>query len=113
MKVLVCGGRTYGDGNAISVELSSIPDGPHVLIHGGCTGADTLASRIARELGWRVVQYEADWSLGASAGPRRNQLMLDHNPDIGLVIAFGGGSGTADMVKRAKKAGLAVRQVTP
>jgi UDP-N-acetylmuramoylalanine-D-glutamate ligase len=55
--------------------------------------------------------YPADWKLhGKSAGHIRNQQMLDESkPDI--VIAFPGGRGTANMIKRAKKAGVEVFQV--
>jgi ABC-type Fe3+-hydroxamate transport system substrate-binding protein len=43
---------------------------------------------------------------GPSAGPIRNGRMLEYKPD--LVIAFPGGRGTANMVKQARKAGIAV-----
>jgi hypothetical protein len=48
---------------------------------------------------------------GKAAGPIRNQRMIDEGkPD--LVIAFPGGRGTADMVSRAKKAGIPVQEIT-
>ena len=40
----------------------------------------------------------------------RNQEMIDEGQP-GFVIAFPGGRGTADMKRRAKKAGLPVREV--
>ena len=46
---------------------------------------------------------------GRSAGPIRNQAMLDEGrPD--LVVAFPGHHGTADIVRRARAAGIKVRQ---
>jgi hypothetical protein len=46
------------------------------------------------------------------AGPERNQRMLDANPEIERVLAFHNdlarSRGTADMVRRALKAGLPV-----
>jgi predicted Rossmann-fold nucleotide-binding protein len=40
----------------------------------------------------------------------RNQRMIDEGkPD--LVVAFPGGSGTADMVRRAKRASIEVMEV--
>lgn len=50
----------------------------------------------------------ADWSkYGKAAGPMRNQKMLDeYKPD--LVVALPGGRGTADMVSRARVAGVEV-----
>jgi predicted Rossmann fold nucleotide-binding protein DprA/Smf involved in DNA uptake len=38
----------------------------------------------------------------AEAGPRRNRLMLSENQDA-LVIAFKGGTGTANCVKIARE----------
>jgi UDP-N-acetylmuramoylalanine-D-glutamate ligase len=54
--------------------------------------------------------YPAKWDLhGKSAGPIRNQQMLDTGVD--LVIAFPGGKGTAHMVSIAKKAGVKVVEI--
>lgn len=49
---------------------------------------------------------------GKAAGPIRNQHMIDTaKPD--LVVSFPGGAGTADMVRRAKAAGVRVIEVEP
>ena len=54
----------------------------------------------------------ADWDqFGRWTGPKRNKEMLErYGPD--LVLAFEGGKGTADMVKQAQAAGVAVRSVS-
>jgi hypothetical protein len=106
MRVLVCGGRDWRDAGAIRRILTQMI--PHVVITGGCRGADALAAEIAQDLGLGVKVIEADWEqYGRAAGPIRNQLMIDEGkPD--LVIAFPGGRGTADMVSRAKAAGVRV-----
>ncbi len=107
--VLVCGGRDYADRDFMREVLTSARDeGFDQLIHGGASGADELARQVGFSLGFRVVCYSADWVKdGRAAGPIRNQRMLDHGkPD--LVIAFPGGRGTADMVRRAKAAGVRV-----
>lgn len=62
---------------------------------------------------WCVFQeFPPDWDkYGNAAGPIRNQQMLDEGkPD--LVVAFPGGRGTADMVNKARKAGIEVIEVT-
>jgi hypothetical protein len=56
--------------------------------------------------------FEADWRRGKRAGPERNQRMLDEGrPDE--VWAFHTdtalGKGTADMVRKARAAGVPVR----
>ena len=79
-----------------------------LVIAGGARGADTLGAEWAKGQGIPCEVYMADWEgLGRKAGPIRNQRMLDEGkPD--LVVAFPGGRGTADMVRRAHAAGLAV-----
>jgi hypothetical protein len=118
MRVLVCGGRDYRDGPHLFATLTglNISRGPisHV-IHGCAKGADSLAAQWAANAGAdNVVQvpFRADWTnFGRRAGPIRNQRMLDEGkPDV--VVAFPGGSGTADMVRRAKAAGLEVIEVS-
>lgn len=112
--VLVCGGRDYNDRG----RLFSVLDRAHganlieCLVHGCARGADSMAETWARERGVPVERYPALWEdHGRRAGPIRNQLMLDDSkPD--LVIAFPGGAGTADMVRRANAAGVPVVTVS-
>jgi hypothetical protein len=79
------------------------------IIHGGARGADSMAGEFANETGIEEIVFPADWKMyGRRAGPIRNQQMLDEGkPD--LVVAFPGGRGTADMVGRARTAGIEVR----
>lgn len=116
MRVLVCGGRDFMDRGAMSKAL--MPYRPkitepseHILIVGGASGADALAEEWADVWGMRKRVFAADWKLhGRAAGPIRNQRMIDEGkPDV--VIAFKGGRGTADMVRRAVAAGIPVHQI--
>ena len=116
MRVLVCGGRTYGDWETVRRELdhlhlSTLWEGPITcVIHGGARGADSLAHRWAKERSIPIERYPADWSRGLRGGPERNARMLrEGRPD--LVVAFPGNKGTADMVGRARAAGLQVIEV--
>lgn len=117
MRVLVCGGRDYDDEHKVFWELDNLvdesPTKSLTVIEGGARGADALAARWT-DRNYLISgheQYPADWKKhGKAAGPIRNQEMLDAQPD--LVLAFPGGKGTADMVERAKKAGIPVREIT-
>jgi predicted Rossmann-fold nucleotide-binding protein len=113
MRVLVCGGRNFDDFIRVSMVLDRLhtSQGIDVLIEGGAAGADRLASQWAWHCGVATERYEADWeNQGSFAGPARNKRMLDEGkPD--LVIAFPGGRGTADMVKKARKAGVKVIEI--
>ena len=113
MRVLVCGGRSFTDMDKVSRVLADADAQEEItlLIHGNARGADALAASWAIRNRILTLEYPADWATHAkSAGPIRNQRMLGASrPD--LVIAFPGGRGTADMVKRARKAGIRVLEV--
>lgn len=137
MIVLVCGGRDFEDSFLLYQTLDALRPPPTKIVEGGqrkkrngetVGGADYWANRWARARGVPCVTIEAAWAdlktapvvtrknsatgapYNAAAGGIRNQRMLNQeHPD--LVVAFCGGSGTADMVKRAEAAGVPVRRV--
>lgn len=113
MNIIVCGGRSYSDWTTLSAVLDGLRSECEIdrVATGAASGADTLADTWARSRGIPVERYYAQWRAeGKSAGPKRNQRMLEaEKPE--LVVAFPGGSGTADMVRRAKEAGIDVREI--
>lgn len=129
MRVLVCGGRQFANPNVQgkppaevfeeTCQLNSALDALHeepghcitCIIHGCAPGADTAAANWAGDRGVTVEPYPAEWRLyGSSAGPIRNAKMLAQGmPD--LVVAFPGNRGTADMIRKAKRAGVKVLEV--
>lgn len=113
MRLLVCGGRGYADRRTLFDTLDALHGQMPVavLIHGAARGADALAGEWAALRGVPVSAYPADWkSFGRAAGSIRNQTMLDDGrPE--MVVAFPGGRGTADMVRRARKAGYPVTEI--
>lgn len=116
MRVLVCGGRDYSDWDRVQAVLNKLHEANiiDVIIEGGARGADRMGREWARMIGGADVEtYEAEWEHhGKFAGHLRNQRMLDEGkPD--LVIAFPGGRGTADMVRKARKAGVEVIEIAP
>lgn len=113
MRLLVCGGREFADKAALFDVLDAVHrERPvEVVIQGGARGADQLAYVWAVARSVQTYTFEADWNrYGTKAGPIRNQEMLDRGkPD--LVVAFPGGRGTADMVRRATIRGVEVRDL--
>ena len=115
MRVLCCGGREFLDREMLAATLDRIHQERRfsLLIAGGARGADMMAEEWARTVGLPCTVYQADWAgLGRKAGPIRNQQMLDEGQPE-LVVAFPGGRGTADMVRRARGAGVEVIEVLP
>lgn len=111
--VLVCGGRKFDDDKLLCRTFKAIQvEAPiALLVNGGAPGADNRAVSWAlrHDVPFRTIQ--AEWTKhGPAAGPIRNQRMLDEtHPD--LVVAFPGGRGTADMVAKARAAGVEVREI--
>jgi hypothetical protein len=123
---IVCGGRHYAnvervdqilDAAVIRLQLTR-------LVEGGATGADALARAWRIRRGVEGQSYEAAWndlshpdafvcrnSLGklydSLAGFRRNQEMIDKEHPAGI-LAFRGGAGTEDMIRRGQRAGIRV-----
>ena len=122
MRLLACGSRIWTDRARLRQVLDQVVadhgDGQVVtVIEGDARGADRLAGQLARRRGWRLERYPADWTRdGRAAGFRRNARMLrEGRPD--LVVAFTVGPladsrGTADMVGRARAAGVPVQVIT-
>lgn len=113
---LVCGGRDFDDDvmfqSAMS-DLVRLRGMPSTIIHGAARGADTLADEWAKRHALRVRAFPANWRKhGRAAGPIRNQQMLDEGRPY-LVVAFPGGRGTVDMVRRARDAGIDVVEIVP
>lgn len=109
---LVCGGRDYRDKEcvweALDFTCERLGRRPNLLIHGGAAGADEWAALWAAHRAVPARAFWAEWKrYGGAAGPLRNQRMLDEGKPR-LVLAFPGGKGTADMVRRARKTGVPV-----
>ena len=116
--ILVCGGRDYTDSAHVHSVLDALQ--PRAVVHGACgvdadrprwtrlRGADRLADAWCARRQVAVIRVPARWSaLGRRAGAVRNQQMLElYRP--ALLVAFPGHLGTADLVLRARAAGIQV-----
>jgi len=108
LTVVVTGGRDYADREVVFKTLDKLHAAHHVtlLVEGGASGADALASAWARERKVPTKRVKADWDRhGNAAGPIRNKQMLERfKPDV--VVAFEGGAGTADCVEQSVTRGI-------
>lgn len=113
MRVVVAGSRFQKNRKFVFTALDAIHARTPItrLAHGDCEGTDKLAGEWARSRGVEEVPHPADWDRwGNSAGPRRNSSMLKaESPD--MAIAFPGGKGTGDLVKKAGAQGIPVTKI--
>lgn len=109
MRVLVTGGRHYAGSDCVWAALDALK--PDEVIFGDAQGADALALAWCKKRKVPYQCFEADWTeQGPSAGPARNQRMIDMGkPD--LVLAFPGHQGTHDCIRRAEFAKIEVRRI--
>ena len=108
-RVLICGDRNWTNIESIRNAVAQFK--PTLIIEGEAKGADTLGRMVAEELNIPTMRFPAEWGrYGKSAGPIRNQQMLDEGKPT-LVLAFHSdiekSKGTKDMVARATKACIA------
>lgn len=112
MRVLVCGGRDYADKARVFATLDALhATTPITCIIDGCArGADALGATWAVARNIPQDRFPADWNThGTAAGPIRNaQMLSEGKPD--RVVAFPGGTGTANMIALARKAGVLVQE---
>ena len=108
MRILVTGSRHHTDASLVAAAFDRLSPGPHIVVHGLAKGADALCAQDADRRGWRSEGHPADWSQGRSAGPVRNQHMVDLGADVCFAFPLRGSRGTFDCAKRARAAGIPV-----
>jgi hypothetical protein len=117
MRVIVAGSRDWeginGEARMVTIlntllNFSGSIDEPLTIIHGACpTGADAITDRWCRRREDQVELeiHEPDWRiLGKSAGPIRNQGMIDRGADMCLVFLKNGSRGAAGTAALARQA---------
>jgi hypothetical protein len=129
VRVITTGGRKHDDSATVCEALFPVPRDA-ILVHGNAPGWDRLAAAVWRAWGGVDEPHPADWDgpcretcaphhrrfrfrgsdYCPAAGNYRNQEMADLGADE--CVAGPGGSGTRDMVRRAKAAGIPVREVS-
>lgn len=111
--VLVCGGRNYLDSQKVNETLDKIHAEKRIdlIVSGGAQGADSIAEHWAKWSEVDCLRIPAQWKkYGKAAGPIRNAKMC-FIAEPNLVVAFPGGSGTANMISVAKAANVEVMVV--
>lgn len=107
--VIVTGSRHWDDSETVRNVLGELlQNGLKYVSVGDCkTGADLIARDWCCSVGVAPLVFVADWNrLGKSAGPARNQDMVDAGGDVCIGFVLRGSVGTLDCLERASKAGI-------
>lgn len=111
MKVIIAGGRDFDDYGLLKHICDHMLQNhkEDLIIVSGCArGADTLGEQYAKDNGYLIKPFKANWDkYGKAAGHIRNSQMAEY---ADALIAFWDGSskGTKNMIDQAYKNTLKV-----
>ena len=115
-RVIIAGTRDFSDYQLLRDKCDAIlsakrQDSNIIIVSGTARGADRLGERYARERGFQLRRFPADWlNDEKKAGPIRNAKMAD-NADALIAFWDGQSRGTKNMIETAKMKGLEIRTI--
>lgn len=119
--VLICGDRNWTPEYAqvVKREVKKLVK-KHgttklLIIEGGAPGVDSLVKLAGNAANVHIAEVDALWKLrGKSAGPQRNKIMAQMQPDevIGIHMSYEESIGTKNMLELAEKRGIPWRLVS-
>lgn len=115
---LIVGSRSYTDYASFKAKCDALlADKADIeIVSGGASGTDAMAERYARELGYSLQIFPAEWSrYGKRAGYVRNREMhsyISTFPERGVIAFWDGQSkGTAQSLPLSKEFDNPIRVV--
>ena len=109
IKVIIAGTRTFSNYELLKSKCDYylaelVKDNPITIVSGKePNGADKLGEAYAKEMGYPVDPYPADWdTLDKAAGPIRNKAMAQE-ADIAIIFWDGKSPGSKNMISQCKK----------
>ena len=113
MKIIIAGGREFNDYDLLKSKCDEILrlQTDIEIVSGKARGADKLGEDYAKEKGYKIKEFPADWEkYKKGAGYIRNKKMAEYSE--GLIAFWDGKSkGTKSMIDLAKQHGLKVRVI--
>ncbi len=116
MRIIVAGGRYFNDYELLKQRLDFFLSFKFItedieIVSGKATGADTLGERYARENGYPVKEFYAQWNThGKRAGYLRNKDMAEYATHC-VCFWDGESKGTQHMIQLAKEYNLPIRVI--
>lgn len=112
MRLIVAGSRGFSDYQLLSCRLDYFLQNQTdvEIVSGTARGADQLGEQYAKERGYPIKRFPANWELGKQAGYLRNKEMAEYATHL---VAFWDGKsrGTKHMIDLARECGLKCRVV--
>ena len=110
MKIIIAGSRNFNDYNLLKTSCDNLlTQFTNIeIVSGTARGADKLGERYAREKGYDIKEFPANWDkFGKSAGYIRNDEMAQY---ADMLISFWDGTsrGTKHMIDLANKRSIKV-----
>lgn len=109
-KIIIAGSRSFNDYNFLREKcdylLSNKNESEIEIVSGGARGADKLGEKYAKEKGYGLKVFPADWSLGKKAGYIRNKQMSEYGDALIAFMEENGTKGTQMMINLAKERNL-------
>jgi hypothetical protein len=114
MRLIVAGGRFFNDytlmKRKLDIILSKVEE-PIEIVSGKANGADTLGERYARQNGYPVKDFYAQWNThGNRAGFLRNKDMAEYATHC-VCFWDGESKGTGHMIDLSKEYNLPTRVI--
>lgn len=107
--VIIAGGRDFQDYELLEKTVDRFLSGQQdeiTIFCGKARGADALGEQYAKNRGYAVRYFPADWErYGRAAGPMRNQEMAG-GADALAAFWDGESRGTGHMIQCARRLGL-------
>lgn len=105
MKIIVAGGREFNNYELLKEKLDElIGENTDIeIVSGMARGADTLGIQYAKERGYKIKEFPANWDkYGKSAGYKRNEEMANYG-DTSICFWNGISKGTKHMIDLSNK----------
>jgi ornithine carbamoyltransferase len=108
VRVIIAGSRTGVSIEDVERAVQTAPFLITTVLCGMAQGADLCGRHVAKQKGWAVEEYPADWkNLGRVAGFQRN-LQMAQKAEALIAVWDGKSNGTKHMIATAERFGLLV-----
>lgn len=113
MKVIIAGSRDFRNYPLLKEKCDYILEGGNgiEIVSGGARGADKMGEFYAKERGYGLKVFPADWEkFGKSAGFIRNKQMAEYSDTL-ICFWDGQSKGTQHMINLAENQGLEIHVI--